>query len=156
MIRPAVEKDSKEILQLWLNVSVAAHGFIDQEYWQNCLDLVEKQILPQAETYIYADKRKIKGFISVLDGNYIGALFVKNEFQGQGIGKKLLEYVRRQRPNLSLKVYAQNTQALGFYQKQGFKIISEALEEATGEKELLMAWARGCVSGYQKRHQGDS
>lgn len=156
MIRPAVEKDSGAILQLWLDTSITAHSFINQQYWRNCLDLVEKQILPHAETYIYTDKRKIKGFISVLEGNYIGALFVKNEFQGQGIGKKLLEYARRHRPNLTLKVYAQNNQALGFYQKRGFKIISAGMDEATGEKELLMAWAKGCASGHFKKHQGDS
>ena len=54
------------------------------------------------------------------------------------------------------KVFAQNTFALLFYQKKGFKIIAETPNPQTGETEVLMAWSKGCLTGHHKRHSGDS
>lgn len=156
MIRQATASDNKTIVSLWLETSLQAHDFIKAEYWQNAASYVEEKLLPVAETYLYLDKRKLKGFISIVDGAYIGALFVKKAYQGQGIGKKLLDYVKRKKSSLSLRVYIKNKQALRFYQNYGFKILREEVDDATGEAELFMVWSMGCASGHFKRHQGDS
>ena len=47
-----------------------------------------------AKTFVYCGEGKIKGFISIIDINFIGALFVHTKSQGRGIGKSLLEYVK--------------------------------------------------------------
>lgn len=144
MIRPAASEDYVIITNLWLETSLQAHHFISASYWQEALPLVKNEYLPAAQNYIFEDKRQIKGFISLMPGNYIGALFVKKEFQKHGIGSKLLEYVRRHKPNLNLKVFSKNKQALRFYQRSGFKIVATDFNDDTGEEELLMAWAKGC------------
>lgn len=156
MIRRACTDDYTKILSLWLKESSAAHPFIKEDYWANNQEMVKTQLLPQAQTYVFCDKHQIKGFISLLENNYVGALFVDGRFQGRGIGRKLLEYVRRRRPNLSLKAYAQNEKALGFYRRKGFKILSENMDNKTQAKELLLVWNKGCISGYAKRFPGDS
>lgn len=156
MIRQATDRDYPALSQLWLKSSLAAHTFISESCWQEMLPSVEQHFLPNSETFVFEDRHRLKGFISVLENNYIGALFVAPEFQKQRIGSKLLRYIRRRRPHLNLKVYVKNEIALRFYQSAGFKILGEQIDRTTGETELLMSWAVGCISGFQKRRQGDS
>ena len=112
--------------------------------------------MPAAETFVFCDKRQIKGFISLLNGDYVGALFVREDCQGKGIGLRLLEYVRRRRPRLSLHAYIRNAGALCFYRHCGFKIVAESVNEQTQEPEVLLVWSRGCLSGCRNRFPGDS
>lgn len=156
MIRCAVKKDYATLSQLWLKASLKAHSFIADDYWIKMTPEVAKYYLPNSQTYVFEDRHQLKGFISLTENNFIGALFVANDFQNQHIGSKLLKYVRRKRPHLCLKVFARNENALLFYQRAGFKIVDESFEVSTGQKELLMSWAIGCISGFQKKRQGDS
>lgn len=156
MIRAAVSADYSAIVRLWLAASLQAHDFIAGEYWHKMQKSVARDYLPNSRTFVFVDKRQIKGFISIVDDSHIGALFVAPQHQGCKIGFKLLKYVRRQRGHLSLNVFAQNRRAVRFYQTNGFKIIREQTDPSTKEKELTMAWAMGCKSGHYKRFQGDS
>lgn len=156
MIRKATKQDIEKIMEIWLKASIQAHHFIAEDYWKNKASEVQDVYLPQAETFVYEDKHQLKGFISVILDNFIGALFVDTSYQRQNIGSKLLDYVRQNRPNLTLKVYAQNMGAVNFYQKHHFKILVEKLDEKIAQKELIMSWAQGCKSGYAKKHPGDS
>ena len=42
--------------------------------------------------------------------------------------------------SLQLNVYQKNARAISFYQREGFIIQCEGLDEATGEKEYHMLW----------------
>lgn len=95
MIRRAVPADTDKIMSLWFRENAAAHSFIPRRFWENCAEMVRAELLPAAETFVFCDKRQIKGFISLLNGDYVGALFVREDCQGKGIGLRLLEYVRR-------------------------------------------------------------
>ena len=131
-------------MKIWLDASVKAHRVISEEFWKAHMNEVRDVYLPQAETFVYEDRHQLKGFISVILDNFIGALFVDTENQNQGIGTKLLEYVRQNRSSLTLKVYTQNEKALNFYQKNDFKIVAEKKDEQTGAEELILSWAQGC------------
>ncbi len=156
MIRRAQLQDYRRLTALWLTSCRKAHDFIAADYWQKMSLSVERDYFPHSETYVYEDKHQLKGFISLLENNFIGALFVMPQYQNQRVGSKLLRFVRRHRPHLSLKVFVQNRQALAFYQKHDFKIIAEQVDVSTKQKELLLGWAVGCLSGFQPRRQGDS
>lgn len=156
MIRKFTPADTDKIMNLWLETTTKAHDFIDPEYWTENFDYVRNECLLKSEAYIYEDRRRIKGFISILKGSYIGALFVSPDCQRQKIGTKLLNYAKKLHPSLSLNVYVNNKAALDFYQKNDFKIIVDKIDLDTGEEELFMAWGLGCKSGFQKRRQGDS
>ena len=62
--------------------------------------------------------------------------------QSCGIGKLLLDYVKDKKVSLRLNVYQKNSRAISFYQREGFIIQCEGLDEATGEKEYTMLWKR--------------
>ena len=156
MIRIIKNSDISKVLDLWLNASIQAHSFVSSEYWQQMQSSVKENYLPYAHTFVFEDKHQIKGFISILDDRHIGALFVSPKFQGKKIGQKLLKTAQRRYPLLSLNVFTKNQRALEFYQKNGFKIISEQQEPSTKETELYMCWGMGCKSGFHKKRQGDS
>lgn len=138
MIRRLQKKDVTRVAELWLNTNLKAHDFIPAQYWRSNYDLV-KEMLSQAEVYVYEDGQKIQGFIG-LDGEYIEGIFVSDEMQSQGIGKTLIDFVKAQKTKLSLNVYQKNVRAIRFYQKEGFEIECGGLDEATGEKDYAMTW----------------
>ena len=73
---------------------------------------------------------------------YIEGIFVSDEMQSCGIGKLLLDYIKDKKVSLRLNVYQKNARAISFYQREGFIIQCEGLDEATGEKEYTMLWKR--------------
>ena len=149
MIRRGTAADIAKISDLWLKASLQSHGFVAADYWRNMQPTVSKYYIPNTDTFVFEDKHKIKGFISIADGNYIGALFVAPEFQNHKIGRKLLKYAQRRYPLLSLNVFVKNPRALNFYQQNGFKIVAEQTEPSTKEQELRMCWGLGCKSGFR-------
>jgi len=50
--------------------------------------------------------------------------------------------LKAERPELHLNAYQKNTRAIRFYEREGFQIQSEGLDEATGEKDYAMVWQR--------------
>ena len=96
-------------------------------------------MLPQAEVYVYEDDKMIQGFIGVSD-EYIEGIFVSDEMQSCGIGKMLLDYIKDKKDKLQLKVYQKNVREMSFYQREGFTIQSEEMDEFTREKEYVMNW----------------
>lgn len=156
MIRKYQNPDIEKILAIWLQASKQSHNFIKEEYWQKMLPCVRKYYIPNTETFVFEDKHQIKGFISTIDNQYIGALFVAPQYQRQKIGTKLINYVKNIYPSLNLKVFIKNHDALRFYRKHGFKIIAEQIDESTNEKELLMSWMMECRTGHHKRYPSDS
>lgn len=131
------------VMEIWLEASREAHRFIPMEYWESTAPLVEREILPNAETRVWVEEGSVAGFLSLVEGDHIGALFVAPACQGRGIGKKLLEDAKKGRQLLTLAVYRENQGAERFYRREGFVPLEERVDEATGHPELLMAWRPG-------------
>lgn len=138
MIRELRKVDINKVAEIWLDTNIKTHYFISAQYWKSNFELV-KELLLQATVYVYEDKQEIHGFIG-LSNEYIEGIFVSAEMQSQGIGKILLNYVKGKRNKLILNVYQKNTRAISFYQREGFEIQYSGLDEATGEKDYVMAW----------------
>ena len=140
MIRKLRKADINKVADIWLDTNIKAHYFIPAQYWKGNFDLV-KELLLQATVYVYEDKQEIQGFVGLSD-EYIEGIFVSAEMQSQGIGKILLNYVKGKRNNLLLNVYQKNARAISFYQREGFEIQCNGIDEATGERDYAMAWQR--------------
>ena len=138
MIRALQKADINRVSDIWLDTNLKAHSFISAQYWESNYELV-KEMLSQAEVYVYEDGQKIQGFIGLSD-KYIEGIFVSEETQSQGIGKLLLNYIKDRKDVLRLNVYQKNIRAIHFYQREGFEIQCEGLDEATGEKDYVMIW----------------
>ena len=142
MIRKFKEDDTVKVMTIWTKGNFKAHPFIEKDYWLENFNKVKEEYLWKAETYVYTEDDEIKGFISLLDGGYIGALFVKTDSLRQGIGKRLLNYVKEKYDKLTLNVYEKNVDATLFYVAMGFKNKKIQIDENTGEKEYIMEWKK--------------
>ena len=137
-IRKMKTEDIEDVMQLWLHTNLKAHAFIPPHYWYENFNEV-KSALPEAEIYVADPNKKVIGFIGLID-NYIAGIFVSEHMQLHGIGKQLLSIAKKRHPVLQLHVYKKNLKAIGFYQKQDFKIIKSEIDTHTGEEELFMEW----------------
>ena len=97
MIRVLQKADIERVVDIWLDTNLKAHYFIPGQYWKDNIDLV-KEMLPQAEVYVYENDCQIEGFIGLND-EYMEGIFVRDEMQSQGIGKLLLNFVKEKKTN---------------------------------------------------------
>ena len=139
MIRQFQQSDMDQVINIWLEASIKAHDFVRSEFWESKVkDMREIHIL-SGETYVYEEERKIKGFVSLFKDT-IAAIFVSPNYQGIGIGKKLMAKSKEVRDNLNLTVYKENRNSIEFYKKCGFKIESEQIDEHTEHPEYVMVF----------------
>ena len=138
MIRKLLNGDINRVADIWLKTNLKTHYFISNQYWKSNYELVKEMML-QSEIYVFEADKKIQGFVGLND-EYIEGVFVSDEMQSCGIGKLLLDYIKDKKVSLRLNVYQKNARAISFYQREGFTIQCEDLDEATGEKEYTMLW----------------
>lgn len=143
MIRKLETKDIDKIMNIWLNSTIDGHKFIDEKYWRYNYDTVKNVYIPMSEVFIYEDNNETKGFIGILNHEFIGALFVDKNSQGLGIGSKLIDYALNKYNKLNLAVYKDNENAVKFYINKGFKIINEQQNEDSGFIEYIMEYKLG-------------
>ncbi len=113
MIKEFKINNLDEVMKIWIETNIEAHNFVPKEYWINNFQVV-KEMLPLAEVYIYKEENIIKGFIGVIDKSYIAGLFVKKEYQREGIGSNLLNYCKIKYEHIKLDVFVKNKKAVNF------------------------------------------
>ena len=127
-------------MRIWKNENIRAHNFISKEYWENNYKYV-KDILPDADIYVYISDEQIVGFVG-LNNNYIEGIFVDVNNQHKGIGTALLDKIKEYKESLTLSVYKKNVNAIKFYEKNNFIITGENIDENTNEIEYTMTWKK--------------
>ena len=122
MVRQYSNGDIDAVMQIWLDTNIRAHHFIPSDYWRTNCDMV-RELLSHAEIYVHEDEcaKQIDGFIGLND-DYIEGIFVKETMQSKGIGKQLLNHVKKVKPTLKLNVYQKNEKAIKFYLRENFCI----------------------------------
>ncbi|MDH6354567.1 putative acetyltransferase [Dysgonomonas sp. PH5-45] len=140
MIREINPSDVEAVMDIWLRTNVSAHFFIPESYWVNNFEEVKNEYLPGATSYVYEEEGTVKAFVSIVDDYFIGALFVGEEYQRLGVGNELINYCKEIYSRLDVTVYAENANAVKFYEKEGFRIIERRPDFDTKREELLMRW----------------
>ena len=140
MHRQLLNGDIDRIAEIGLKTNMKDHHFISNQYWKSN-DEVVKEMMSHYEVYVFEADKMIQGFVGLND-EYIEGIFVSDEMQSCGIGKLLLDYIKDKKVSLRLNVYQKNARAISFYQREGFDIQCEDLDEDTGEKEYTMLWKR--------------
>ena len=138
MIRPLAPSEYDRVLYIWLYANLQAHAFIQADYWRDAFDET-RQMLSEAEVWVYEEEGDICGFIG-LTGDYVAGLFVAEEYRGRRIGHNLLEHAKQLHRYLQLNVYEKNLRARKFYEREGFVVIERHWDNCTNEQELGMEW----------------
>lgn len=61
MIRKMQNIDINRVADIWLKTNLKAHDFIPEQYWTSNYESVKEMML-QAEVYVYEDDKMIQGF----------------------------------------------------------------------------------------------
>ncbi|HDT3334485.1 TPA: N-acetyltransferase [Klebsiella aerogenes] len=140
MIQKWDATETGPLLELWLESTIYAHPFIAESYWRESLEVVRDVYLPAAATWVWQENDALKGFISVMDSRFVGALFVAPQAIRHGISRALLDEVKQHYDWLSLEVYQKNVRAVNFYHAQGFRIEDCAWQDDTQHPTWIMHW----------------
>jgi putative acetyltransferase len=140
MIRLMKDTDIDAVMDIWFETNITAHDFIPEEYWLGNYNAVKGEYLPKSDNYVYEEKGKIKGFISIMQPSFIGALFVAKDSHNKGIGGKFVEFCKSKYGYLDVAVYAQNKQAIGFYEKHEFTKVKEKINPTSSHLEYILEW----------------
>ena len=140
MVRNFTPADLEPVAEIWLTANCQAHPFIPASYWEDRLEEVKTALL-QAEVYVWEERGTPLGFVG-LQGGYIAGIFVRPGEQSRGGGRLLLARARAGREPLTLSVYRKNIRAAAFYRREGFSLLKEGIDPATGEAEETMIWTR--------------
>ncbi|MQR37979.1 N-acetyltransferase, partial [Escherichia coli] len=114
MIREVQRSELPAILQLWLESTTWGHPFIKSSYWRDCIPLVRDAYLANAQNWVWEEDGKLLGFVSIMEGRFLAAMFVAPKAVRRGIGKALMQYVQQRHPHLMLEVYQKNQPAIDF------------------------------------------
>lgn len=136
MIRRFKEEDTTKVMTIWTKGNFKAHDFIEKDYWLENFNRVKNEYLLQSETYVYTEDDEIKGFISILNGEHIGALFVRQDSLREGIGRRLINYCKERYDYLTLNVYEKNVNATLFYVAMNFKNKEMKIDKETRRKRI--------------------
>lgn len=139
MIRKMKDLELEKVSQIWLDSNLEAHDFIDKNFWLDNYPIVKEQF-KTAEIYVDAES-EVKGFVGLQD-DYIAGIFVEKSYRNQGIGKKLINFLKKNHQELSLDVYDKNIRAKQFYERNGFEVSTQSIERETGEKESWLVWKK--------------
>jgi ribosomal protein S18 acetylase RimI-like enzyme len=112
------------------------------EQWRKIIETAGNE----GAAFVVRDSSKVVGFVTpaITNGRRrIGALYVLPEFQGKGIGSKLLEKAiewHGRSEDIFLQVASYNQNAIDFYKSHGFegtgRVVTDELAHRAGSKAI--------------------
>ncbi len=112
-----------EVVKLWRRAFQRAMGLSEQDPFEELdghLDFFASLDPACHHLLIESDSSTIVAFMSLSPG-YLAHLYVHVDWQGQGLGRRLLEQAKAlSGRGLELHTFARNTSAQAFYLSQGF------------------------------------
>ncbi len=158
LIRPCVDEDMPRLLEIWMQATLHAHDFLPAAMWWPRQEAMRQRLQEGAEIWVVEPlahelerspvvdsfpmkEYSVVGFMAIKDEELL-ALYVHPEFQGQGIGSMLMALAQEHHLYLYLSVCVRNSDAVRFYQKQGFRPVRALKETRSGCDEYLMKYRK--------------
>ena len=141
--RSSTAADADELFGVWRRSVDATHGFVSARDLEHIARLVRDQYLPTAELTVACDDSGRALAFMGMTRNEIDALFVDGNRRGEGLGRALVERAKAAWPDgLTVEVNEQNSEAIGFYERLGFRTVSRLPTDHQGRPYplLVMAW----------------
>ncbi|WP_034752312.1 GNAT family N-acetyltransferase [Chryseobacterium daeguense] len=132
LIRIATSEDYPRIMQIWESAVKATHSFLSEEDFNYFKQVIPRDYLPHLEVYLISENNEAQGFASVAEGN-LEMLFIHNDVRGKGFGKKIYHFMKEKTGLTKVDVNEQNLQAIGFYEKLGFKKTGRSEKDGSGK-----------------------
>ncbi len=125
------------------------HGFAHDNDWM-------PELHSEAETIAFCGRMIDLGWVTVvelqgrvagflaLNDDEVQSLYLAAEARGQGIGRRLLDHAKAQRPTLSLYAFQANHPACRFYERNGFVEVArgDGSENDENLPDIKYVWTR--------------
>ncbi|MDR1583422.1 MAG: GNAT family N-acetyltransferase [Prevotellaceae bacterium] len=131
-IQKGEKADYNQLMTIWESSVKATQHFLKAEDFEFYKKIVPNYF-PNLDLYVIRSEKTINAFMGVL-GDNLEMLFVSAESRGKGYGKNLLIYALNNLNVEKVDVNEWNTQAVGFYEKFGFKVVDRS-EKDSMEKD---------------------
>jgi len=142
-LRAYSDADEDAAIELWRRTWQQHYPHLDfgervawwRERWR-------QELAPTATISVVESGERLVGFVTVdATTGYLDQIVVVPEAWGSDVATMLMAEARRISPKgLDLRVNADNTRAIRFYEKQGFVDAGEAVNEISGAPVRLMRW----------------
>ena len=136
-IRLAAAEDYPRIMEIWESAVKATHDFLAEEDFNYFKGAIPRDYLPNLEVYLIIENDDTKGFAAVAEGN-LEMLFIHDDARGKGYGKALYQFMKEKTGLTKVDVNEQNPQAIGFYEKMGFRKIGRSEKDGSGKDYPLI------------------
>ncbi|WP_447957426.1 acetyltransferase [Vreelandella sp. EE7] len=131
------------LIALWEASVRATHDFLVEDDLLMLKPLIFEQFFDAVTLrMIRAPGGEVLGFSGVSDGK-LEMLFIAPDARDQGIGKALVEHAVQEQGVGKVDVNEQNVQALGFYQRLGFKVVGRSPVDGLGKPYPLLHMVLG-------------
>ncbi|WEK70357.1 MAG: GNAT family N-acetyltransferase [Candidatus Chryseobacterium colombiense] len=131
-IRLAIKDDYPRIMEIWESAVKATHDFLNEEDFLHFRKVIPTDYLPNLQVFLLIEQGEPIGFASVSEEN-LEMLFIHNDNRGKGYGKKLFHLMKDLQEIKKVDVNEQNHQAIGFYEKLGFRKTGRSEKDGSGK-----------------------
>ena len=144
-IRPARSDEYDEVGRVWMNSWVStglaeASNFLLTQLRARVPHEIEKGW----SLFVADDGGTLAAMLALhIPNRYLDQLFVAPDYQGRGLGRKLLAFTRQQLPDqIWLRCVRENEKAWCWYEREGFVFEKEAVEPMTGFVMKYYRWTK--------------
>ncbi|OON62940.1 acetyltransferase [Massilia sp. KIM] len=137
LIRPSQPADVPVLTDIWRRSVRATHDFLSEQDFLDIERMVAEQYLPHAPLWVIAPEGVPAGFMG-MSGSHVDSLFIDPARRAQGLGRAMLEHAARIAGKLSVDVNEQNAQAIGFYERMGFRRTGRSPTDDAGRPYPLL------------------
>ncbi|HEE0944554.1 acetyltransferase [Klebsiella pneumoniae] len=136
-IRRSRPDEGDKLTAIWCRSVDATHDFLTKAYRKELEEMV-RAFLPEAPLWVAVNTEDQPIAFMLLTGDHMDALFVDPDVRGCGVGKLLIKHALSLTPKLTTNVNEQNEQAVGFYQKMGFRVTGRSETDDLGQPYPLL------------------
>lgn len=142
-IRKADPADAPEVAELFIASQADALPFVSKLHTPaETRAFITEDVFANCEVWVAIEAGRIVGMMA-LAGNHIDHLYLRPDCYRRGIGTKLLDVAKNERPDkLTLYAFAVNTRARAFYEHHGFTPVEfgDGSGNEAGEPDVLYEW----------------
>jgi GNAT superfamily N-acetyltransferase len=145
IIRPARADEYDEVARVWMESWVSTRL---EEASNFLLANLRARVLREVEygwsLFVADDEGRLAAMLALrLADGCLGQLFIAPNYQGQGLGKRLLAFAREQMPNeIWLRCVRENEKAWRWYEREDFAFEKEEVNPMTGFTMKIYRWRK--------------
>lgn len=145
-IRPAVAADGPALGDVWLDAWRATFDFPPAHPDDDVRRWLADEMAPAHDVWVAEDDAgRVVAFIA-LSPTMVDQLYVASDWIGRGVGRRLLDLAKRERPDgLELWCFQVNDRARRFYERNDFVIVlrGDGSSNEEGQPDLRYRWGPG-------------